>query len=365
MSMIIQPARFSAGGGPPLLMGTRFDPTDKGLGTTLSNDNRTVSMTTANYGHCRGIHGKGTGKWRFQVTIDAEPVAEIGIGISGPAFARNTFLAADGQAITYVTDGRILGQASSPGSASPGAHATGNVIDVYLDADAGKMWYSKNGVFPGTTNPTTGAGGLVFQSYMLRSFFLHCYLNGNGTQVTIETDGDWTYPGVHTDYLPWSAEQATTKANAKGLLVISRGPAIYFGHTIGEMGLRATSGGSNWLVGGTATAAGSNSGNVPANVVDGNPLTWWEHSPGGGANQSPSWIRAFAASPGGAEYAMIQARSGNSGEQLQAPTLSDLYLSADGVNYDKAIIGYDWGAWTAVPSGTPGTIKELALTMPA
>lgn len=336
--------------------GTTIDLADTDANITLSNGDKTALSGTTGFKSARLKHGKGTGKWRFQVTIDAMPATEIGIGVSGPFYPRGTYLGYDRQGIGYIQDNRVVYNSSTYG-AGPGAYAAGDVIDVYVDADARIVWFAKNGVVLG--DPTAGTGGYSLHASFLPSIFPHLYLYGNGCQVTIETDGAWAYPGAHPSFQAWSAEQATTKANALGLLIVSRGPAIFYGHTIGEIGLRATSGGANWLIGGTASAYGA--AQPAANAVDGNPLTFWEHSPGGGANQYPSWIAAYAAAPGLAEYVMVQARSGNIGEELQAPTLSDLYLSADGVNYDKVQIGYDWGAWTGVPSGTPGQVKEHAI----
>lgn len=336
----------------PTNTGTFFDALDKQAAITLSNDDKTATASSGSANHVRAVHGKGTGKWRFQVTIDDLPGAEIGLGISGPYFNRGTYLGVDRHGINYVYDNRVVYNSTTYGS-GPGAYTTGDVIDVYVDATARKVWFAKNGTVSG--DPTAGTGGFNLHASFVGSIFPHAYIAINGGEVTMETEGGWAYPGSHPSYLPWSAEQEASKTNARGFLVVSRGPNIWYGHTIAEIGLLATTGGSNLLAGGTATSAG---GSGQSNVIDGNTATFWEHSPGGGMNQVPSYIEAHIASPVSVEFFMIRARAGSIGEELQAPTLSDLYISADDINFDKVLIGYDWGAWTP---GTPGEYKELAI----
>lgn len=353
MSMIIQPSRFGSAGG--ILNPTWIDPAQTDALVTLSNSNRTVTKSATNsVAHCVGKHGKITGKWRFQVEVGTLAMSggELGVGCVGPLFGRTYYQGGDTQGGGMVSDGR-QGTNGGYGASGLGAWAATDILDVYLDADAKKVWFGKNGTIAG--DPTAGTGGVSLAS-AVKAFFPNLYMHGGNGVLTANFAGPFSH-NLHPTFQPWSDAIATTKANARGLLIYSRGPAIYFGHTIGEIGLLATSGGTNWLTGGTAVAAGSDS-NVPANVLDGNPLTFWSHSPGGGANQVPSWIYGYVGSPGDAEYIMIQARAGASGEQWQAPTMTDLYLSEDGLSYDKVIASYDWGAWTP---GTPGQIKELAV----
>lgn len=353
MSMMVQSGRF--GGGAPPVVGTLIDPTDTDANITLSNGDKTALSGTTGFKSARLKHGKGTGKWRFQVTIDALPAAEIGIGISGPLYSRGTYLGATRQGIAYIQDNRVVYNASTAGNGA-GAYTTGDVIDVYVDATARKVWFAKNGVVSG--NPTAGTGGYTLHADFVASIFPHLYLYGNGCQVTIETDGAWDYPGVHAAFQPWSAEQAASKTNARGMLVVSRGPAIYFAHAVAEMGLLTSSGGTNILAGGTGIARGSGGGAI-ANALDGNVTTYWADSPGGGSTQFPSWFGAYAAAPTTVTHFMLQSRPGFGGEAQQAPTLTDLYISADDKNFDKVQIGYDWGAWVA--SSPAGPLKEYAI----
>lgn len=356
MSMMIQSGRFASAA--PVI-GTYIDPAQLtgpgGANISLSNANLTATKSASNsIAHAIAKHGKITGKWRFQVTVDVMPMAggELGIGVVGPVFNRNTYQGGDNQGGGFVSDGR-QGTNGGYGASGLAAWVVGAVLDVYVDADAKKVWFGRNGVISG--DPTAGTGGVSLAS-AVRAFYPNLYMHGGNGVLTANFSGPFTH-ALHPAYGAWSATTTVTKANARGFLIYSKGPAIYFGHTIGEIGLRAVSGGTNWLTGGTAVAQG-NDGNVPGNVVDGNPLTFWSYSPGGGANQVPSWIYAYAAAPGDAQYFVIQARAGAGGEQLQAPTLTDLYLSADGTNYEKVLLNYDWGAWTP---GTPGQLKELAI----
>lgn len=354
MSMMVQSGRF--GGGVAPVVGTTFDPADSDVGLTLSNGDKTVTATTTGFKSARPLHGKGTGKWRFQVTIDAFVGAELGIGVSGPFYTRGIYLGYDRQGINYVRDNRVVYNGATAGNGA-GAYTTGAVIDVYVDATARKVWFAKNGVVSG--DPTAGTGGYTLHASFVASIFPHVYLHGAGCEVTIETDGAWDYPGAHPTFLPWSAEQAATKAAARGFLIVSRGPALYYAHALAEIGLLQSSGGTNIVAGGTGFARASGSGSNPGLMLDGNVATYWEDSPGGGPNQYPSYFGAYAAAPAAVTHIMLQSRPGFSGEAQQAPTLTDIYLSADDKNFDKVQVGYDWGAWMA--SSPAGPLKEYAI----
>lgn len=359
MGMLIQPSRF--GGSAPVVGTTLYPAGVLGAGAadvTFSNGDLTVTKSASNsVTHVRAKHGKVTGKWRFQATVDVLPMSggEIGIGISGPFAAYNTFLGADTHGVDFINDGR-WGTNAGFDASGLGAWTAGDVIDVYVDADAKKVWFGKNGTISG--NPTAGTGGFTLTG-LIPAFYPEAYMHGGNGKETFNFAGPFTH-SLHPTFLPWTATRAASKTNVQGVGIYIRSLG-YFAHCIGEMMASAAPGGTNILLGGTASAEGYNGsggGGAPFRAIDGNDATWWEFARGS-ANQPPSWIYADSGVAGQtANYFAIQARAGSGGEQLQAPTLFDLYLSADGVSYETQMIGV---VLSAFPPQTPGQIQEIAI----
>lgn len=357
MSMIIQPARFSSG--PPIVGTTLYSAGALGPGAAnvaFSNGDLTVTKSASNsVTHVRAKHGKITGKWRFQMTVNVLPMAggEIGVGVSGPFAITSSYLGADTHGVDFINDGR-WGTAGGFGASGLGVWAAGDVIDVYVDADAKKVWFGRNGTVSG--NPTAGTGGFNM-SGLIPAFYPEAYMHGGNGQETLNFAGPFTH-NLHPAFLPWSASRVVSKTNARGVGLYIRSVG-YFAHCIGELKASAASGGANLLLGGTASAQGSSSGNVPGRAIDGNDATWWEYTVNGGSNQNPAWFYADSGVAGQTfNYLAVQARAGSGGEQLQAPTLFDLYLSADGVSYETQMLNI---ALAAFPPQTPGLIREIAI----
>lgn len=357
MSMVINPNRF----GPAPVIGTYVDPTQLagpgGANITLSNGNLTAEKSAVNsVAHAIAKHGKLTGKWRYQVTYDTAPISggELGVGVVGPLFNRNSYQGVDNQGAGMVSDGR-QGTNGAYAASGLGAWTVGDVLDVYVDADARKVWFGKNGVFSG--DPTAGTGGVSLGS-AVRAFYPNLYMHGGSGKLTANFSGPFTH-NLHPAYGGWSAQQTTDRDTFRAAMIYIRS-AGYFAHCVGEFFISTTSGGSNMLTGGTANARASSSGNVPAYAIDGNSATWWEDIVNGGSGQGPSYLSVDLGSNASrlARYLAIQARAGSGGEQLQAPTLFDLYFSPDNVSWEKAAIGLTFSAF---PPQTPGLKQEIAI----
>lgn len=355
--MIIQPARFGAAIDPSLF--NRLDPDDVAPGVTLSNGNLTaLKNATTSASHMTGKYGKQTGKWRFQVTVDVLPGAELGVGICGPLFNRGSYLGSDGHGVGMVSDGRA-GTVGGFGPTGLGAWAVGNVLDVYVDCDAKKVWFGKNGVIAG--DPTAGTGGIGMNSAFTKAMYPDLYMYIANGKMTANFSGPFTH-NLHPAYLPWTATQPVDKHNFRAAMFYMDDVGWY-AHAAAEFMLRETSGGANLLAGGTAGAQASTDGTTAAMGLDGNATTSWIHS-NGSMNQGPSFFTAdmgsFAARP--ADFIAIQARQGTIGEADQAPRNVRLFLSPDNVGWYKAgtayVFGTGLGSWTGQ---NPGQIKEFAI----
>lgn len=337
--------------------GAYLDPSQTDNTITLSNGGLTARKNnTTGVAHTVGNMGKVTGKWRFQVTIDAHPAAEIGIGLSSLYFSRTNYLGDSINSISHVSDGRVVYSNSSV--ANYGALSAGMVIDIYVDADAKKVWYGRNGTISG--DPVAGTGGLALPSFP-KAFYPHIYMYIANSQVTMNFTGPFTYTGA-AGYAPWGVGHvmAADRDNFRGALMYIRSTG-YFAHAMAEFRISQTAGGTNLLLGGTATASTSLAGVGPERAFDGNSATDWEAQPSGNsATQGPAWIAVDLGTQAArnARFFAVQARNGTSGEADQAPVLFDLYLTADNVSWEKVqgtiVLNKFIGA-------TPGGIQELPL----
>lgn len=147
---------MAAGLSTPSTPPTTWNPSDNG-GLTLSNGNLTAVGTGSTYYSVRATNGYSTGKRYFEIRVDATGDSVYGqVGVLG-ASASLTGAVGDsavGWAYYQETGEKYhSGVAASYGS----AWTTGTVIGCAVDLDAGKIWWSKNGVWIASGNPATGA----------------------------------------------------------------------------------------------------------------------------------------------------------------------------------------------------------------
>ncbi|MEV5031653.1 hypothetical protein MRBLMC3_000836 [Sphingobium sp. LMC3-1-1.1] len=332
----------------PISNPTSLDPNDKTSSVTLSNSNRTATKSaSASVAMVVAKHGKTTGKWRFQVTIDALLPPEMSIGVVGMYGNRESYLGLDANSIGYVSNGHVV--YTNVTVASLASYAAGDVIDVYVDVDAKQIRYAKNG---GSLSSAISFGSAA------PAMIPAVYLYAANSAVTCNFAGPFTYTG-DTSYAAWSDALSADRDTFRSARIYIRSLG-YYGHSFAEFSLSATSGGSNVLSGGAATAQNTYGTDTPSKGIDGNTSTKWSGQNGGGQNQGPLWFDVDLGSNGshGVRYLSIRGSAGGAGNELQGPTLFDLYLSADGTKYDKAAYGMTFSAYAGT---TPGELKEQAV----
>lgn len=116
---------------------TTLNPSDKGANVTLSGGNLTAAGTSWN--SVRGAHGKTSGKWYFEVTINATDEI-VGVGDSSATLA--SFPGADSHGIgARSSNNTIYG---GTGTAPWASVATTGIIAVAVDMDAKTVqWAAK------------------------------------------------------------------------------------------------------------------------------------------------------------------------------------------------------------------------------
>ena len=154
-----------------------LNPLDVGRWTqsnTFSNGNLTV--TTSDYISANGSLAVSSGKFYWEVEYDTAGGSNIyaGAGIinydgwdgtGGGGSGANTYI--------YATSGQKVNSAS--GSAFGATLSAGDIVGVALDLDHGFLYFSKNGVWQNSGDPTSGATGTgnAFSS-LSGTFTAHC-----------------------------------------------------------------------------------------------------------------------------------------------------------------------------------------------
>ena len=133
-------------------------------GVSGSNVSVSGDTLTSNANSWTGSTGlahitKTTGKYYFEVTISsATSNAIIGIGQGDPTTLANNFLGFQAGGIGYsATDGNKWVEGVS--SAYSNTFTQNDVIGVAYDANTGKVWFAKNGVWVGDPVNSTGEAG--------------------------------------------------------------------------------------------------------------------------------------------------------------------------------------------------------------
>ncbi len=126
---------------------------------TFSNGNTTVA-TGNNYSYCQSTIYVNTGKyyWEVKAVSKSSGADEFMIGIQGKSATATNSPAQSNNGITYYKDGDTYGFGG--GATSYGnSYTVGDIIGVALDCDNNKLYFSKNGTWQNSGDPTSGATG--------------------------------------------------------------------------------------------------------------------------------------------------------------------------------------------------------------
>jgi len=141
-----------------------FSTTNVGAGVTLSNGNKTAAAAAAG-GVAYGSTGHSSGKWYFEINVDARTTASyhnMEIGIGTPPLTSTDMTHSGANCFAEQEDGAIAynsGVASS--TSNIGVWAVNDRVCVAVDLTAGNWWIRRNGGNwngSGTANPATPLG---------------------------------------------------------------------------------------------------------------------------------------------------------------------------------------------------------------
>jgi hypothetical protein len=124
---------------------------------SLLLDDFSLTITSNNSGFhqaSRANEGKETGKWYFEVSID-DIGSSLGcmIGLSIDGYGLSHYIGDDAYSYGYVAQtGKIMVNSSSDDYGD--TYTKGDVVGVAFNADTGKLWFSKNGIWQNSGNPS-------------------------------------------------------------------------------------------------------------------------------------------------------------------------------------------------------------------
>ena len=129
-------------------------------GHTFSEGNLKI-VTTSNESYNTSTIGVSSGKWYFEVEFDAfdSGVAVVGI-IDGPSGAVGASLHKQAQGWGYRDGGDVKNNDSAV-SGTWASYTTGDIIGIALDLDNNRLFFSKNGAFQNSGDPTTSTGAIT------------------------------------------------------------------------------------------------------------------------------------------------------------------------------------------------------------
>jgi len=156
---------------------------------TYSNGNNTVVTANGTLAYFGGTSSLGvsSGKWYTEFKVSDAATADVFIGITfDPALdARNNGYSGftDASGWSYFSDnGNIYNNGST---AYGNSYTTGDIIGVAMDLDNAKLYFSKNGTFQNSGDPTSGATGTGAISITSgETYFFSC---GDGTATSAST----------------------------------------------------------------------------------------------------------------------------------------------------------------------------------
>ena len=128
-------------------------------GSTFSEGNTGVVTPTAATTWNTGTFGVSAGKWYWEVNYSAKSntdAAMIGIA-EAPTLSASDVLGNTARSVSYYTNGNKY--VGTSGASYGDTYTVGDIIGVALDMDNAKLYFSKNGTWQDSGDPTSGATG--------------------------------------------------------------------------------------------------------------------------------------------------------------------------------------------------------------
>jgi hypothetical protein len=182
---------------------------------TFSNGNNTVVTSNGNYARNSSTIGMSTGKWYSEYKVGSiTGSGGIYIGITGD-LATGTGGNTGNSPFSYAYASNGTKHFNGSSSSFGNSYTTGDIIGVALDATNSKIWWSKNGVWQASGDPSNGSNPaytvIVPSSTTIGAYFWSFSDNNSGEYFTCDCNFGNGYFGT----TPVSS--AGTNASSNGI----------------------------------------------------------------------------------------------------------------------------------------------------
>ena len=161
---------------------------------TLSEGNLKVVSNGSVESYLTGTIAVSTGKWYWEIKVTASGSNHEFIGIADKLATASNFTPYSGNSkvISYYGNNGDSKAGSTTTNSSYGAtYTTGDIIGVAMDLDNNKLYFSKNGTFQNSGDPTsgsTGTGALAIDASPADGVWYPQFANIHNTSSTFEAN---------------------------------------------------------------------------------------------------------------------------------------------------------------------------------
>jgi len=193
-----------------------FDPATADSDAVFADSNRTVTFPSLALGTARSTVGVTSGRWFLTCTVLDISTLRWAFGV-----VQSTATLADYDPGTDA-DGWFLignGQKRNNGTAASylgSSLADGDVAMMLLDADAGKIWWGKNGAWAGDPDAGTGEAYSGLSGTLHFAFGRRAGSGNNGLGITLTPVGSYAYPAPSGAYKGFGGPTDSTFAMTLG-----------------------------------------------------------------------------------------------------------------------------------------------------
>ena len=152
---------------------TTWNPAAIGTGITLTNGNLTANPTSVSgWTSGRATTSKASGKWYFEVTIGASGTnTNVEIGVMNSGATLSSYIGSDTNGFGIGGSPTSYQICGSSGGVTSFNYSNGAVIGIALDVTNRLIYYSINGTWAPSQNPSGGTGGQSLSACSLSSGF--------------------------------------------------------------------------------------------------------------------------------------------------------------------------------------------------
>jgi len=156
---------------------------------TFSNGNNTVASNASVESYWTSSLGASSGKYYWEVKISSSGSGRDFVGIADKSSTTSAFSAYSGNSKMRSYYGYTgVSVVGSTGSSFGDTFGTGDIIGVAMDLDNYKLYFSKNGAWQNSQNPSTGTNGLDIDTSPASGFYYAQGANIHNTASTFQTN---------------------------------------------------------------------------------------------------------------------------------------------------------------------------------